>query len=128
MLRTIAIVAAAAVPLFWAAPAAAQNASVNGVRTIYGEDRCPEGEICVVAPESERYRIPKNLREEQEIARENQSWALRQQGALEAGASGTGSCSTTGAGGGTGCYKQQVGTWKAEQKAKKEAETDLPLP
>ncbi|MEI9852719.1 MAG: hypothetical protein WDN24_19765 [Sphingomonas sp.] len=126
MLRMMAILAAAA-PLL-AVPAAAQNAPVNGVRVIYGNDPCPPDEICVTAPESERFRIPKDIREQEKTARQNESWAVRQQGALEAGKTGTGSCSAVGAGGTTGCSAMEAKAWKAEMKARKQEEASLPLP
>ncbi|MCW3834657.1 hypothetical protein ACFQ1E_03680 [Sphingomonas canadensis] len=127
-LRMALVAAAIAVPALWSGSAAAQNAPVNGVRLVYGNDPCPEGEICVRAPEADRYRIPKELRTDTEIPRDNQSWAVRQEGTLEAGGSGTGSCSATGAGGGTGCYRQDVKNWKADRKARKKEEANLPLP
>src|SRR5687768_14674821 len=80
-------------------PSAAQNAPQDGVLIIYGEDKCPtnaDGDeivVCVRRPAEERYRIPKDLRD-QETKRENESWAVRQQDTLAVGATGIGSCST----------------------------------
>ena len=134
MLKRIALFAAvAAAPL--AVPAAqAQNAAQNGVLVIYGNDKCPtnsSGEevvICRRLDESERFRIPKTLREQPGPPQQTESWAVRSQGALEEGAFGTGSCSTVGAGGGTGCFVRQARQSRAEAQARKEAQTNLPLP
>lgn len=96
-------------------PALAQ--ANDRVLTIFGDDKCPADTICVRAPESERYRIPKNLREAPSIAPENQSWAQRAQGVTGVGQTGTGSCSATGAGGWTGCWQQQMRAARAERAA-----------
>jgi hypothetical protein len=131
MLKKIAIAAALAVPLAWAAPAAAQQAP--GVLLIYGNDKCPtnkEGEeivVCRRLDESERYRVPKDLRES-EVTPQRESWAVRQQEALATGATGTGSCSTVGANGATGCFVQQATIARRERRREKAAEQNLPLP
>ena len=77
----------AAAPMAAPLPAFAQNAAQNGVLVIYGEDKCPtnaDGDeivICVRRPAEERFRIPKELRD-QDVRPQNQSWAVRQQDAL----------------------------------------------
>lgn len=124
MMMRILAVALAVAP--FAAPALAQNAPINGLMTVYGDDPCPPEQICVRAPESERFRIPKDLRE-LEITPENRSWARRQEDSLNVGGTGTGSCSTVGAGGQTGCFAQEASRWKQLQQQKKKAEEDLPL-
>lgn len=134
MLKKIAILAAlAAVPAL--VPAAqAQNAPSNGVLVIYGDDKCPtntngdEIVVCQRLDEAERFRIPKNLREQAGRAQANESWAVRSEGALSAGQFGTGSCSAVGAGGGTGCFVKQATAAKQERKAIKKEEENLPLP
>ena len=120
----------ALLPLFApAVPAAAQGA--ERVLIIFGKDACPADStgseiiVCARRPESERYRIPKELRERSQ-APQNQSWAVRSQSALSAGKTGTGSCSATGAGGWTGCWAQQMREAKEEAKLKAEAERDVP--
>ncbi|WP_294334484.1 hypothetical protein [uncultured Sphingomonas sp.] len=136
MLKRIAIItAAAAAPLFAAAPAHAQNAVQNGVLIIYGNDKCPtnkNGEeivVCQRLDEGERFRIPKNIRDTTPTnPQKGEAWAVRSQDALAAGAFGTGSCSTVGAGGGTGCFVKQATAARAERRAMKKAETELPLP
>ncbi|MCD2323649.1 hypothetical protein LQ953_06420 [Sphingomonas sp. IC-56] len=135
MLKRIALFAAVAIAPFSVPGAAqAQNAAQNGVLVIYGEDKCPtnsNGEevvICRRLDESERFRIPKTLREQPGPPQQTESWAVRSQGALEEGAFGTGSCSTVGAGGGTGCFVRQARQAKAESNARREAQNNLPLP
>jgi hypothetical protein len=92
----LALLATAIVP---ATPLVAQER----VLTIFGDDKCPTDTICVVAPESERYRIPKPFRERLRSP-DSQSWAVRSQATISEGKSGVGSCSSTGAGGWTGCW------------------------
>lgn len=136
MLKRIAIITAAAVaPLLAPGAAHAQNAVQNGVLIIYGNDKCPtnkNGEeivVCQRLDEGERFRIPKNIRDNTPSEpQKGQSWAVRSQDALTTGSFGTGSCSAVGAGGGTGCFVKQATAARAERRAQKQAETDLPLP
>ena len=120
----ISILIAAAIP---AAPAIAQKPQ-DQVLVIFGNDKCPtnaSGEeivVCARRPEGERYRIPKELRQSPTIAPENQSWAARAQGVTDAGSSsGIGSCSSTGAGGWTGCFSKQMRAAKAQRQQDTEA-------
>lgn len=132
MLKKITFAALAAAPLLWAAPALAQNAQ-PGVLLIYGKDRCPtntNGEeivICRRLDESERFRIPQDLRNA-EVAPQNESWAVRQKDALSTGGTGIGSCSAVGGGGGIGCFRQQANQSRAENAKRKEDQENLPLP
>ena len=88
------------------APAHAQQNDRQLV--IYGNDRCPEGSICVRAPEADRYRIPQTLRQGT-LAPTEQPWGARAASVSRADASsGTGSCSATGAGGWTGCRHKMI--------------------
>lgn len=136
MLKRVMIGAAAvmAAPLMLPAGAAAQNAAQNGVLVIYGNDKCPTntaGEeivVCQRMDEAERFRIPKTLRDQAGPPQQTESWAVRSQGALEAGQTGTGSCSTVGAGGQTGCFVRNATRARAESRAREKAQTDLPLP
>lgn len=127
MPRKLALAALVAAPLVWIAPASAQNAPINGVLTVFGDDDCPPDVICVRAPENDRYRIPQELRD-QTVKPENESWAVRQQSTMNVGATGTGSCSAVGPGGFTGCFVQQARAAKAEREARKAEEANLPLP
>lgn len=118
-MRRILIAALLAVPLAAPLPALADDR----VLTIFGTDRCPENTICVRAPESERYRIPKNLREAPLISPERQAWAKRAESVLSTGKSGTGSCTAIGAGGWTGCWAEQMQAMRAERKQAAEENT-----
>ncbi|NJC35156.1 hypothetical protein GGR88_002670 [Sphingomonas jejuensis] len=111
-----ALVAALSVP----APVAAQ-AGNERVVVVFGNDPCPTNSsgdditICVRRDENERYRIPQELREPINSP-ENESWASRAQAYEYVGASGTNSCSPTGAGGWTGCYQQMVRQAREERR------------
>ena len=94
---------------------------------IYGNDKCPAGTICIRAPETDRYRIPQSLRSGP-LAPQDQPWAQRAASISNVGASGTGSCSTSGAGGWTGCWNQQMKAARAEKKQDAHAEAESPLP
>ena len=83
---------------------------------VYGEDVCPkagEGEIVVCGrrPESERYRIPKELRDSGKRGGE-MSWTSRVEDLEAAGRpSMPGSCSTSGSFGQSGCFGQMMQQW-----------------
>lgn len=102
-------------------PAAAQDQPGDRVNQliIYGDDPCPqsgEGEIVVCArkDESERYRIPENLRSNPNGA-ENQAWSERVRAYEYVGKTGTESCSPVGAGGFTGCTSRLINQAYAER-------------
>ena len=105
-----------------------RNAPVNGVLTLFGNERCPtdpEGNevvVCVRRDAAEQFRVPKELRE-LVVTPENQSWAAKAQGSLDAGVgvNGTGSCSAVGVGGASGCFAQQAHAAKRESQARKDA-------
>jgi hypothetical protein len=91
---------------------------------VYGKDACPtggEGEIVVCGrrPESERCRIPKELRERGKSGGE-QSWKSRVED-LEAASrpSMPGSCSTSGSFGQSGCFGQMMQQWFNERRARR---------
>ena len=94
-----------------------KNAPVNGVLVLYGNQRCPtnkdgaEVTVCVRRGAEEQFRIPKELRE-LEVTPQNESWTARSQDTLDAGASGIGSCTVSGAGGDTGCFAKQARAYK----------------
>jgi hypothetical protein len=117
MMRKLLIASLLLVPMAAPPPAFAQLMN-DRVLTIFGSDPCPKDTICVRAPESERYRIPKQFRNGEGIKPENQSWAARAQSTMDAGAkTGIGSCSANGPGGWTGCWQQQMRAARAERKA-----------
>ncbi len=89
----------------------------------YGEDACPEsteGEIVVCAhqPESERYRIPKAVREQEreEEAQYATSWTAQfQNHEDEARLGRPNSCSAVGTNGFTGCQAAFLRDWFAQR-------------
>ncbi|MEH6759178.1 MAG: hypothetical protein V7676_16970 [Parasphingorhabdus sp.] len=88
---------------------------------VYGSEPCPAGKdgeivVCGREPESERYRIPKELREVKYRPAE-QSWASRVHTLDDASRSARpNSCSVVGYGGQTGCYAHALEQWRAEQR------------
>jgi hypothetical protein len=91
---------------------------------VYGKDACPkagEGEIVVCGrrPESERYRIPKELRRSRKSGGE-MSWKSRVED-LEAASrpSIPGSCSTSGSYGQSGCFGQMMQQWFNDRRARR---------
>ncbi|AIT07480.1 hypothetical protein MC45_15135 [Sphingomonas taxi] len=125
---------AAAKPVVIATPGeVAKRAPVNGVLVLYGNERCPtnnDGQeivICERRSAREQYRVPKELREFQ-VTPQNESWAARAQGTLDAGVgvNGTGSCSTVGASGQTGCFLQNARAARKENQARKAEEARVP--
>jgi len=126
-MQRLMIAASALVPaVLWpaaflfAAPANAQSAQekVNQL-IVYGEDACPpstgnEITVCARKAETERYRIPENLRES--TSPQNDAWTNRVIAYETVGANGTMSCSPVGAGGMTGCVGKMIDTAYAERK------------
>ena len=109
-----AIAAVAALPV----PAAAQDETRVNQLIVYGEDQCPqssEGEITVCArlDESERYRIPPDLRTSNDPA--NQPWTARVKSFEAVGAFGPLSCTPTGLGGELGCTAKMIEAAYAER-------------
>ena len=89
---------------------------------VYGDDACPKAEgdeivVCGRRPESDRYRIPKSLREKEESG--DTSWASRVE-ALDNDMRFTrpNSCSVVGSGGQTGCTEQLIRQWRAERRGR----------
>jgi hypothetical protein len=93
------------------------------VLVTYGEDKCPEAEgdeivVCAHHPESERYRIPKELREaEAEEEAGGQSWSSALASHDEAARPALpGSCSVVGTQGSTGCQAAIMRQWFDERR------------
>jgi len=97
---------------------------------VYGNDPCPttgpdnEVVVCARRPEEERYRIPRRLRERQQI---DTSWASRVDGLEEESRPGRpNSCSVVGSYGFTGCTAALIRQWYAERRARRAAEAGVP--
>jgi hypothetical protein len=125
MIKQMLLTGAAILASLAAAPAFAQQN--DRALVIYGSDPCPEGTICVRAPESERYRIPQSLRSGP-LAPQDQPWSQRAASVANVGAAGTGSCTATGPGGAGGCWSQQMRAARAERKQDAAAIAESPLP
>ena len=103
-----------------AAPAMAQVADekVNMV-IVYGDDECPRGSpdeivVCPRLDESERFRIPPNLRLSD--SPENTAWTERVRSIETIGDAGTASCSPDGVGGWTGCTQKLINAAYEEKR------------
>ena len=86
---------------------------------VYGDDACPESKgdeivVCARLGEAERYRIPTSLRNDPNDLG-NQAWSERVMAYEYVGASGTMSCSPSGAGGFTGCGLGEINKAYAEK-------------
>lgn len=93
------------------------------VLVTYGDDECPEAKgdeivVCAARPESERYRIPKELREAEKEAEEGeQSWTSVLASHDEAARSGRpNSCSVVGTFGFSGCQSAIMRQWFDERR------------
>ena len=114
MTRLLALTAASAIAMgLGSAPAAAQDNGGDRVNQviIFGEDECPQSTgdtitVCARLDESERYRIPPNLRTSN--SPENESWTNRALALEAVGDFGPLSCTPVGAGGDLGCTIQMI--------------------
>jgi hypothetical protein len=107
-----------------APPALAQQN--DRVLVIYGNDPCPTSEgqeivVCARKPESERYRIPSELR-----AGGVNNWREKAKSLEYVGASGTQSCSATGTGGWTGCWSKLMDQARAERREQRSQSNAVP--
>lgn len=106
--------------------AAAQSATVGEI-IVYGNDPCPratedEVVVCVRRPETERYRIPENMRTSG-TRQEREAWSNKARSVLSAGNTGINSCSAVGPGGHTGCLLQEINRAKAEAREAQAGDT-----
>jgi hypothetical protein len=98
---------------------------------IFEGDTCPKSNdpreivVCAVLPGQERFRIPENLRTDPN-APENQSWTNKAIALSYVGATGTGSCSTVGPGGFTGCNQQLINQAVAERRGRSGSRASTP--
>ena len=116
----------AAAALFAAAsPAAAEPPERTTSAIVYGDERCPEASdpaeivVCGKRPESERYRIPKELREDKTRRPDEVAWGSRNELLEDAARSNIpGSCSPVGSYGQTGCRQQMIDAWYQDRAAR----------
>ena len=111
---TLAIATAGAL----STPAAAQDEARVNQLIIYGKDECPQSAedeitVCARLDESERYRIPPDLRTSDDPA--NQPWSARVKSFEAVGAFGPLSCTPTGLGGELGCTAKMIEAAYAER-------------
>ena len=104
-------------------PGAADPSTASRVRTliVYGDDPCPQSSgddiiVCARRPETERYRIPENMREPAP-GPGGESWASRATSLETVGETGTQSCSTVGPGGWTGCWEEIMRQWRGDRRS-----------
>ena len=130
MKAALSLIAAGAFAAGIAAPAAAQERISRVI--IYGKDVCPRGSsgeeivICAHKPETERYRIPKELRDAPSTDPASQSWANKAESLQYVGRTGIQSCSTVGPGGWTGCFAQMLAAARAERRQSKSGTAPAP--
>lgn len=93
----------------------------------FGDEKCPEAVgdeivVCAVQPEGDRYRIPKDLREEAEVAVRGGSWTSAVE-SLDSYSRALlpNSCSVNGSNGFTGCTQKLLQQWFAERRGKSSA-------
>jgi hypothetical protein len=94
----------------------------------FGEDKCPEAAgdeivVCAPAPENDRYRIPKDLRKDEEtVVSGGSSWTSAVE-SLDSYARAIlpNSCSVNGSNGFTGCTRAALEQWHAERRSKLDA-------
>lgn len=122
-LSLFAVAAASAASLaLLPAPAGAQSENVRRL-VVYGKDPCPRAQsgdeivVCARRPETERYRIPKELRDSvADQDPDGTSWASRSEALEYVGRSGIQSCSTAGPGGISGCWNEMVRAWRRDRR------------
>lgn len=92
--------------------------------TVFGADACPRSSadevvVCARLPESERYRVPKRLRERRsKPGAASVAWGRKVEALEYVGRVGTpNSCSPVGSGGFTGCFQQFMRQARAEREA-----------
>ena len=127
-MRKMARISLAAVAVILSVPAAAQAQGTSTVQAgeekinqliIYGDDKCPESigdeiVVCARMDEADRFRIPSSLRSDPNDSR-NQAVSERIKAYEYVGASGTMSCTPSGAGGFTGCGLKEIDKAYAEK-------------
>ncbi|MET0372283.1 MAG: hypothetical protein ABW039_13020 [Sphingobium sp.] len=88
---------------------------------VYGDDACPPSKgdeivVCARKPESERYRIPKKLREKPDVSG-GPGWGSQVATMEQVQRQNLpGSCSPIGSNGFTGCTAKMLAQWFAERR------------
>ncbi len=108
------------------APAEAQQGNIAEI-IVYGTDPCPRSTddqvvVCARRPESERYRIPPNMRPSG-TPQEMRSWAERSKNLETVGSTGINSCSPVGPAGYTGCLQKVIQEARGGRKQRADQET-----
>jgi hypothetical protein len=108
-----------------AAPAPAQPPEKTTSAIVYGDEPCPKGAdgeivVCGRRDESERYRIPEELREDKTKRPSEVAWGARNR-LLDDAARDTmpGSCSVVGSYGQSGCRQQMLRQWGEERQERR---------
>ncbi|MBW0144288.1 hypothetical protein [Sphingomicrobium clamense] len=96
---------------FVAAPTVAQDRPIARI-VVFGDDPCPRSTddeivVCARKDESERFRIPEQLRDNSD-RQANQSWAARAQYLETHNSTGMRQCSPVGPGGFVGCMQEMI--------------------
>lgn len=101
----------------------AQPQRKTSILVTYGDDACPESTddeivVCAQQPESERYRVPKALREEiKEAPVMGGSWSNAVEDYDDIARIGRpNSCSAVGSYGSSGCVSAALRRWHAERR------------
>ena len=107
-------------------PAEAQQGNIAEI-IVYGTDPCPRSTddqvvVCARRPESERYRLPPNMRPSG-TPQEMRSWAERSKNLETVGRTGINSCSPVGPAGYTGCLQKVIQEARGERKQQADEET-----
>lgn len=136
MTRTAGLLLPLCAALAVAAPARAQDDGSlaqsgsppqrTSVLYTYGDEPCPEAQgdeivVCAQQPETERYRVPKELREElkEDVPAGGGSWASAVEGYENvARATRPNSCSPVGSYGFTGCAAAALRQWFEARRAR----------
>ena len=121
-----AVVSTAILTAFSGQPSFAETGAPPPARAqsviVYGDEPCPKAEgdeivVCSRRPETERFRIPKELREEgQPLAEQSLAARVETLDDLTRFARPN-SCSVVGTGGQTGCLQQMLQNWRALRRA-----------
>lgn len=121
MLALIGLLAAAATAVPVSAP---KEPDRYQMLTVFGSDTCPRSSadeivVCARLPESERYRIPKRIRDKKAVSGPaSVAWSQKVQSLEYVSRIGTpNSCSPVGSGGATGCFQQFMRQAREQREA-----------